>query len=87
MTKSIKPELFLILKLHDVYTKYGLKLTYKVKHGELYCSDKLIYRAGCITSLARILNNSYEMYAEAHNKIFSRIEELSPNIIKIKVRR
>ena len=79
-------ELSLILKLHDIYSTYGLKLTYKIKHGELYHNNTCIYRAGCITSLSRILNNSYEIYNDAHNRLFNKIEELSPMIIKVPVR-
>lgn len=77
-------ELSLVLKLHEIYSRYGLKLTYKAKHGELFHENTCLYRAGCITHLAQVITNSYELYNEAHNRLFSRIEELSPNIIKVR---
>jgi len=86
MTKAFRTEVSLILKLHEIYCNYGLKLQYKVKHGELYHKEICIFRAGCITSLSRIINNSYEAYNDAHNRLFSKLEDLSPNIIKVPIR-
>lgn len=73
-----------MLKLYEIYRVYGLKLICKIKHGELYHNDTLIYRAGCISHLTRVITNSYDLYNDAHNRLFSKIEELSPNVIKVR---
>lgn len=80
---KFRTEFSLILKLHEIHKKYGLKLTYKIKHGELFYNNVCLYRAGCIANLSQVINNSYDLYNDSHNRLFTKIEELSPNIIKV----